>query len=190
MPDDFFSLRPDVLDPEKAHLPLLLLDIDGVLNAYLYRPAETVLPDGAYTDLTEHSVTTTDGRAFRFWTSPRLIEALNSLHDNAAVEIAWLTTWQYQANACVSPTLGLPRFPVAAMQDRLSDYYWKPRAATEALHLGRPVIWIDDVEITQREHEAFAKDGGAHLLIKPNAEYGLLESDLKSIEEFLNLLSP
>lgn len=49
--------------------------------------------------------------------------------------------------------------------------------------LAAPVIWIDDVEIGQREHKAFAKNEGAHLLIKPDAEYGLLESDLKSIKE-------
>ena len=186
MAHDTFSLLPEVLDPDKAHLPLLLLDIDGVLNAYKHDPKKAPLPAHAYQDLTSYSVSTVGGRAFTFWTSPTLISEINALDASGTVEIAWLTTWQYQANACVSPVLGLPQFPVAADQGgRFSDYYWKPRAASEALTLDRPIIWIDDVENAESVRKEYEESDIPHLLIAPDSRHGLLPGDIAAVKEFI-----
>lgn len=186
MSDDFQSLHVQALDPERSHLPLMLLDIDGVINAYGYRPGETDLPDGAYRDLTEFSVNVADGRAFRFWTSPTLVAEIVALHESDTVEIGWLTTWQHQANVCAATVLGLPQFPVVADQGgRFSDYYWKPRAAVEALRLQRSVIWVDDAEVGPAEHAAFHQSGLPSLIIEPNPRVGLTATDMQRIRDFL-----
>lgn len=185
MSRDFFSLYPEVLDSAKAHLPLLLLDIDGVLNAWRYRPAETTLPSGGYEDLAEYDVPADNGRTYRFWTSPSLIADVIALHESHTVEIAWLTTWQHQANRHVSPTLGLPTFPVVADQGgRFSDYHWKSRAAVEALQLERPIIWIDDTEIDDESRRSYEESFVPHLLIAPDDEIGLTRADIANIREF------
>lgn len=185
MSRDFFSLYPESLDPGKAHLPLLLLDIDGVINAWRYRPAETNLPITGYEDLTEYDVPADNGRTYRFWTSPSLLADIIALHESNTVEIAWLTTWQHQANDHVSPTLGLPTFPVAADQGgRFSDYHWKSRAAVEALQLQRSIIWIDDTEIDEDSRRTYAESNVPHLLITPNDQVGLTKADIASIREF------
>ena len=181
----------EVLDPHKANLPLLLLDIDGVLNAYQYRPAETETKRGDYTDLNEYSIGTDIGRTFRFWTSPTLIAEINDLHNSGKVEIAWLTTWTHQANRHVSPALGLPYLPVFAdCGGRLSDYHWKSRAAVDAAQLGRPIIWIDDAEITPHDRATYRTTGTPHLLIAPDAERGLTRTDMEKVRAFIEQHAP
>jgi len=188
MRSDFFSLATSDFDPSLADKPLMLLDIDGVLNAYRYRPAESVLPVGGYEDLTEFDVYVDEDRSYRFWTSPTLISELKEIASSGLVEVAWLTTWENRANLKVCPVLGLPVFPVAAGQyGRFSDYYWKPRAAVEAIELGRPIVWVDDVEIRSTEREAFAESGLPHLLIAPDPEFGLTRGDMSSIRDFIGL---
>lgn len=183
---NFDCLHPDALAPTRPGQPLLLLDIDGVLNAFRYRPGQTPLPDDAYDDLAEFTVPTTGGQAFRFWTSPRLIADIVALHEAGAAEIAWVTTWEHDANLHAGPILGLPEFPVAAMKTRFDDYSWKPCAAVEALQLGRPVVWIDDVEIGEPQRRAYADSGLPHVLISPDPRHGLTRSDVARVRDFLD----
>ena len=165
-------------------LPLLLLDIDGVLNAYGFRPGVTCLPDDGYGDLVELDVPSEDEGVFRFWTSPTLIAELIELATSPRIEVAWLTTWQDQANRHAGPVLGLPSFPVAARTAGEDDGGWKVQAAVEALRLGRPVIWVDDVEITPSARAAFASSGVPHLLIAPDPEVGLTRAHVASLRRF------
>lgn len=172
------------LDPARAAQPLLLLDIDGVLNAYRYRPGATPMPADAFTDLRRFAVTADHGETFTFWVSPSLIEQVIALAQQ--VEIAWLTTWQDQANHRVAPVLGLPTFPVAARGEDSGrwDSDWKAGAAVEALSLGRPLIWVDDTEIGPRSRQAFAASGVVHQLIAPDARVGLTRADLEAMTRF------
>jgi hypothetical protein len=183
---DFFNLDPEAFDPARAHLPLMLLDIDGVLNAS--RRALFAEDANTYSDVAQYTVPADDGREFIFWTSPTLIAELCDLHESGAVEIAWLTTWQHQAKQHVAPTLGLPEFPVAAdSRGRFSDYHWKQRAAEEALQLGRPVIWIDDTEITGEAQAAYRKSSIPYMLVSPDSTLGLTRVHMAEVREFLAL---
>lgn len=181
----FSHLDTSGLDPARAHQPLLLLDIDGVVNAYAYRPGTTALPNDAFTDLQEFPVLTDGGQSFRFWVSPMLVASLLVLAEQ--VEVAWLTTWQDQANSRVAPALGLPAFPVAARDCAALgrwDSDWKVQAALEALQLGRPLIWADDTEIGPRARRVFAASGVQHQLIVPHPRVGLTRADLEAMSRF------
>lgn len=183
MTTEFHSLDTSALNPD---LPLMLLDVDGVLNAFQYRPAETDQPADAYTDLHEYDVPTDFGRTYRFWTSPTLIAEIAALHATGTVDIAWLTTWENQANTHAARVLGLPTFPVAATRGgRFSDYYWKARAGLEAMQLGRPVIWIDDTEVTPTEIDAYRESDVPHLLIAPDPAVGLTRTHMDDVRQFI-----
>ena len=163
-----------------------MLDIDCVINAS-HHAARPPGPD-AYPDVAEYLVSTDEGRKFIFWTSPTLIRELCDLHESSTVEIAWLTTWQHQAQRHVSPALGLPEFPVAAdSRGRFSDYHWKQQAAEEALQLGRPIIWIDDTEITGEAQAAYRKSSVPYLLVSPDSTLGLTRVHMAEVMEFLAL---
>ena len=186
----FHYLNLDALDPQRKHLPLLLLDIDGVINATKKRMQVMELPDDVYQDYCEYLVDANDVRTYRFWTSSTVIRVLRELHESGMVEIAWLTTWEHQANEHVGPTLGLPTFPVLATMNKISDHAWKTNAAIEASQLHRPVIWLDDTEITPRSEEAYAESGVPHLLIRPDYDIGLTKSDIARIMDFIKEHSP
>jgi len=181
---NFFNLNPEAFDPARAHLPLLLLDIDGVINAS--NRAFFSTEGDTHSDVVKYTVFADDGRDYLFWASPTLIAELCDLHESGTVEIAWLTTWQYQANRHVAPALGLPHFPVAADNRlRFSDYHWKRRAAVEALQLGRPIIWIDDDEISGDSRAEYRDSGVPHLLLSPDSTLGLTRAHMADIREFL-----
>lgn len=174
------------LDPAKSHLPLILLDVDGVLNAFSYSPAETSLPDTAFSDLTEYNVwNEAHGRSYRFWVSPELIADIRAIHDSGLTEIAWLTSWRDEANTQVAPTLGLPRFPVVGYPRGISDYSWKQQTAMEALWLGRPVAWLDDDEILYPASSAFDEAPFPTLTISPDPRVGLTRADIDDILRFI-----
>lgn len=116
--------------------PLILLDLDGVINdlgslAGMKRPwrVDIVRSHGYTVHIPSYM--------------PALIRALADL-----AEIHWLTTWRHRANDAVADHLGAGRFPV--IDDGTGDRHvdWKPAAAFavagEAIEAGRPVIWIED----------------------------------------------
>lgn len=181
----FRSLDVSGFDPALASRPLLLLDIDGVVNAYRFRPGVSHLPADAYGDLTALDVPSDSEGVFRFWTSPALVAELAALATGGDVEVAWLTTWQDQANVHAGPAVGLPWLPVAARSGKVSDSGWKARAACEALQLGRPLIWVDDEEIGPRQRVEFAASGVPHQLIVPDPQVGLTRGDVAAMRRFV-----
>ena len=108
--------------------PLLLLDIDGVLNPLSNNPPpgyQTYWIDGYSVALSERH-----GRWFR------------ELHD--LFDIVWASTWEHSANESVGPLLGLPQLGVVEFgEDRVGDT-WKLQAVV-AYAEDRPLVWIDDM---------------------------------------------
>lgn len=116
--------------------PILLLDVDGVLNA----------------------VTDSDPKAWGDWQqdrangfgicwSPKMIAALNDLADR--VEFRWLTTWWDMTERLAF--LGLHEgITVANTEEEYLDReggpgsWWKLNTAKRVAEEGRPIIWIDD----------------------------------------------
>lgn len=190
----FTQLDATGLDPARKHLPLWLLDIDGVLNAFehplmqLWRtpgiiPAEEDAPAEAFLDYERHRVPTSGGSSFIFVTSPTLIRNIVRLHESRQVEIGWLTTWQQDAVDEVSPILGLPAFPVVGWSD--GGWSWKTEAAMEALQLNRPIVWTDDDAITSEAEAVYRESPISHLLLAPEATTGLTPTHMTMIETFV-----
>src|SRR3954464_3174252 len=75
--------------------PLLLLDVDGVLNAMRWE-----LPPGWEQGTFNGFVLSWD---------PTITARLRALHESGRVEIQWLTTWAENADRLLAEPLGLPR---------------------------------------------------------------------------------
>ena len=111
-------------------LPLLLLDVDGVLNPY----AAAVSPDGY--------------QEFEFFPGEEPIRLCAEhglwLRELAArFEIVWATAWGTDANRLLGPFLRLPELPFI----RFPPPPFEPRdklPAVISFAADRPLVWIDD----------------------------------------------
>ena len=129
-------------------LPLVLLDIDGVINA---------LPnsDGTIDDYAgyEFDVLPFRQRPVRFLYRKTVIAALNAA--SLDVEVRFHSMWGDAAQLDLAPEIGLRDFTVSDPNPTGqgipydgfdSLYWWKVRVIRDeaALNPGRPMIWLDD----------------------------------------------
>lgn len=155
--------------------PILLLDVDGVLNC----SGESPWPDAKTTwPQVRHEW---GASRCRVTTSPRIGDALLSLD----VEIRWLTTWGHDANRRISPRAGLPqRLPVAGVPVE-SDHgkmRWKVDVVVDTVKLGRFVIWVDDDAERQLEDEIRSRAAGAELLVlRTDPQTGLTPDEVEHL---------
>src|SRR3978361_2131143 len=130
------------MSPSDA-VPILLLDVDGVLNA-----TRRDLPEGWRRGTFNGYVLSWD---------PTVTARLRDLHESGRVEIQWLTTWAANADRLLAEPLGLPRglrersgrrAAPTGCAGRLGGRsgWWKLAAAREAAEQepGRRIVWIDD----------------------------------------------
>jgi hypothetical protein len=158
--------------------PVLLLDVDGVLNAFQPSWGD---------ELTRTNVA---GLPIRW--APAMIERLREIHRSGLVEIRWCTTWcglPVQLRA-LGELFGLD-IP-AAFGDRPMSKTWgdlKVEAAIEVIAEGRLLIWADDEEAAAARRlfpvVAAAENAGRALLLTPESRLGLQPEDLDAIEAFL-----
>ena len=87
--------------------PLVLLDVDGVLNAL--GP-----PDGSWDDWRYGSAAAL-GRDWPIRFSPTVVAAVRGWTETA--DVNWLTTWGHEANTGLGDLLGLAELPVAGTPD-------------------------------------------------------------------------
>lgn len=192
--------------------PLLLLDVDGVLNA--------LTDDGEHEDAWPQwcrGRAQADGTSWPILWAPDVVTHLRSWHDAGLVEMQWLTTWGHDANDQLRSLLGLPRLVVAgtyaefdldgamadveadahaavapSAPDALSGYWWKYDVVRRVLDQspGRRVIWVDD----ELHHEAgafrrWAEEHPEVLPVGPDPMRGLVADDLDTIQKFLQAVS-
>lgn len=167
--------------------PVLLLDVDGVLNAMAFD-----LPEGWHT-----------GR-FRGYTlswDPSVTARLRGWHTDGRVELQWLTTWADNADLLLAEPMGLPRgLRVHRRDDGVGPTgfvgswagapgWWKLTAARAVVsdEPGRRVVWIDDDLADQ------AGDTGEWLaanpqvfVVAPALATGLTHAQLDEVERWLD----
>jgi hypothetical protein len=172
--------------------PLLLIDVDGVLNSfggpYGGRPA----PDGYIQHrLRDRSFTDSDGRPWvqgglRVWLNPAHGPMLLALADR--FELAWCTAWRETANQYISPVIGLPELPVVPLPDgwqTLTGTHWKWPGVWDYA-ASRPLAWLDD-EFTPDDFERAAKraaDGTPTLLVHIDPMHGIRQQNVDAVAEW------
>ena len=185
--------------------PLVLLDVDGVLNAL--GPSDDSWHDW------ERGSAVAAGRTWPVRWSPSVVAAVRSWQDVADVQ--WLTTWGEDANAGLHALLGLPELPVAgtaqepaapepvqgapatdepalaavtpAAPDPLSGRWWKFDVVRRLVSAQpeRRVVWIDDDLVAVQDVRAWTRAHADCLLVAPDPRTGLVAPQLRSVERFL-----
>ncbi len=184
--------------------PLVLLDVDGVLNAVPYFGRSEAWSDWQVGEAAAA------GSRFRITWSPSVVDAVLSWREVA--EVQWLTTWGRDANASLRHLVGLPELPVAgthdevvappgtgdpeagtlaaltpAAPDPLTGRWWKFDVVRRLVHddPDRRLVWIDDDLARQEDIRAWMRREAQCLLVAPEPSSGLTPAHLESVDIFL-----
>lgn len=167
--------------------PLILLDVDGVLNLY------PVVP-GTGTHQTFPAWSEENQREYTMSVPNYLFDAIPELEKLA--DFAWCTTWNYDAPASLSPVLGFGAdWPVVEVGNPEHVGFretWKVTGVTKFLeaHEGRRVVWIDDQLFDDAADWAarMNSDLGTDIwLFSVNGAYGLTKAKIDELKELLTV---
>ncbi len=184
--------------------PLVLLDVDGVLNAVPYFGRSEAWADWQVGEAAAA------GSRFRITWSPSVVNAVLSWRESADVQ--WLTTWGHDANASLRHLVGLPELPVAgthedaadpagaadaeagahaavtpAAPDPLTGRWWKFDVVRRLVQEcpDRRIVWIDDDLARQEDIRTWMRRTAQCLLVAPEPSSGLTSAHLDSVAAFL-----
>lgn len=170
--------------------PLVLIDVDGVINAFA-DDAKNTWPDLRTT--TAHA----DGREWKIRYSPTVVAWLNKLHERA--EVTWLTTWETWAATSLAPEIGLEQGKDWVVFGRQADaptpfsgpnrhtHWWKfelvKRAHAES---DRRIVWVDDDFAFYSDAWKWAAARPNTLAIMPNCDLGITQKNMDELDAFLD----
>jgi hypothetical protein len=171
--------------PPTSDVPILLLDVDGVLNA-----ARVELPEGWRRGMFNGFVLSWD---------PTITARLRELHESGRVEIQWLTTWAGNADRLLAEPMGLPRGLKTHAQEGTAPTgfggafggrsgWWKLALAIAVAEAepDRRIVWIDDDLAVQAAETGEWLAAHAHVLVvAPDLFAGLTHAQLDEIEAWL-----
>ncbi len=154
--------------------PLLLVDIDGVLNPFT---ADSV-PDG----FEEHHLA-----GMRVLLSRAHGEWLREL--GSEFELVWATTWEAEANLLIGPLIGLPELPFITFtpSEPTFEGYTIKLPDVIAFVGDRPAAWIDDdlsSDVRYWSHWRRTELGIPTLLVDVYPRLGLSESHVERLRSF------
>jgi hypothetical protein len=157
--------------------PLLLVDVDGVLN-----------PLGRRARGFRRYDLELDGEVYTVFLDRRHGAKLLALAEETGAELAWATTWEHRANELIGPRLGLPALPVVELRDDLpvtaGEMFKTPHVANFVRR--RPFVWFDDAVWTADERYLEThRNVGDFLLVQVNQRHGLTDRHLGQAREWL-----
>lgn len=186
--------------------PLVLLDVDGVLNAVTASPDPAVWPDW------QVGSAVAGGRAWPLHWSPSVVAAVRGWLDVA--DVHWLTTWGHDANDGLRELFGLPELPVAgthpgtshvgspdplpgapgahaqvapAAPDALTGRWWKFDVVREIVRAdpSRRLVWVDDDLSAEDDVRAWMRRESRSLLVAPHPRTGLTSTEVEAVNRYL-----
>lgn len=175
--------------------PILLLDVDGVVNAF--RPTR---PHVAR----EIGGRTVNGRfvPYQIHFDNEVVDMLDQLAEH--FEIHWATMWNQAANEEIAPALGIEPFPVmicnhnagwdAAADNGLAAHevhrLWYAKTPLIPEYVGdQPFAWLDD-DHTRSDDLYLADHLDQHfLLVRTNADTGMDWDDVSTLIEWAQALA-
>lgn len=195
--------------------PLLLLDVDGVLNA-LGWPLPDVWPQW------RAGTASADGRDYPIAWAPEVVRRLVEWHEAGRVEVQWLTTWGHAANRSLRHLLGMPELVVTgtyqdaaepddganagepdegadalaavtpAARDELTGRWWKFDVVRRVVaeQPGRRIVWLDDDLAGQRDLRDWVQQAADCLPLAPLPITGLRPDDLEVVSAWLDRPGP
>lgn len=157
--------------------PVMLLDVDGVLNALSHQQQYRAIWVPAR------------DREWKIRYSIKVIDRITALSEQ--VDIKWCTTWEMDAVHSLAPYLKLPEFGIVEKfgtydkdsWDCLDDGWWKYTRFVKECRDGKRVVWLDD-DISDAILQQFPESED-ELLIRPNSNSGLTLKDLDRIEAWV-----
>lgn len=155
--------------------PLVLLDVDGVLNLGRFstsrQRSRAKGRDGWYNGRV-------NGNPYedRIFLNRRWGRMLLPLAEKA--ELAWATTWMAEANWYIGPLLGLPELRYAPAP------YGSKAVHAVAFTEGRPWAWLDDTAEELDMASALSR-GRPHLPVLVDRATGLTQEHVDRVAEWL-----
>lgn len=163
-----------------ADKPLILLDVDGVLNAFT-KPGP---------HWQEHRAAAGSG-SFRVILNPDHGPMLLTLAAETGAELVWATTWEHDANLSIGPLIGLPELPVIEVSagTEVPGVLWKTPAVAEYVQ-GRPFVWFDDdLNRADRGYLKRHEGVGDFLIVDVGPRKGLTGRHLEMAADWLSNLA-
>ena len=173
--------------PTQIDKPLLLVDVDGVLNAVVAPPLSVRRDSVPSSGLFEAEFT---ARNFPIRVPIGTRERIGTLQ--TMFGCVWATTWEHNAAEHLSPVLGFGvDWPVIRFHDDFPDAgTWKlpavQRFANAPEYQSRPLAWIDDdLQPDALEWAAHrTRSGVPTLMVRPNAYEGFTSRQFQRLLNF------
>ncbi|TYB69658.1 hypothetical protein FXF51_05720 [Nonomuraea sp. PA05] len=161
--------------------PLILLDVDGVLNVL------TIDPGPGWE---RHTCQSWNG-TYRVRLNPSHGPMLLELAEQTGAELVWATTWTDDANREIGPKIGLPKLPVIDVMSGDEAAWVNTKVPPVAMYINsRPFVWFDDdLDAVDRAYLADHAGVGDFLIVDIPADSGLSAEHLQMAADWLSSLA-